>query len=283
VYISTNNGSSWTEANNGLTNFYIAAFAVDGNKVYAGTGAGVFVTTNNGSSWTALNAGFSSFSIHSIAAAGNDIFAGTYHNGLYYSSNGGLSWTAVNSGLPGTGIGALALSGIHVIAGLDTFGVFLSTNLGQNWVPKNEGFVTGGYCHALYIADGYIYLGVSNGAWRRPLGEITAAAISNYEIPDGFHLHQNYPNPFNPVTKIRFDISASPLNERGDEGGFVTLVIYDPLGREVATLVDEQLKPGSYEVEWSATGGASNYPSGVYFYKLTAGDFTDTKKLILIK
>jgi hypothetical protein len=172
----------------------------------------------------------------------------------------------------------LALSGIHVIAGLDTFGVFLSTNLGQNWVPKNEGFVTGGYCHALYIADGYIYLGVSNGAWRRPLGEITAAAISNYEIPDGFHLHQNYPNPFNPATKIKFSI---PPSEGGE--GDVSLIIYDALGREVATLVDEQLKPGSYEVEWSATGGASNYPSGVYFYKLTAGDFTDTKKLILIK
>ena len=70
----------------------------------------------------------------------------------------------------------------------------------------------------------------------------------------------------------------SPLSERG-VGGFVTLKIYDLLGREVTSLVNQQLKPGTYEVEWDAT----KYSSGVYIYKLTSGNFTESKKMVLVK
>ena len=73
------------------------------------------------------------------------------------------------------------------------------------------------------------------------------------EIPEKFSLYQNFPNPFNPVTKIRFDIpSVETIHE-------LSLRIYDVLGREVATLVNQQLKPGTYEVDWDGT----NYPSGI--------------------
>jgi uncharacterized delta-60 repeat protein len=94
------------------------------------------------------------------------------------------------------------------------------------------------------------------------------------EIPKSFSLSQNYPNPFNPTTKIRFSI---PPYEGGK--GDVTLTVFDLLGREITTLVNEQLKPGTYEVEWDA----SNYSSGMYFYKLTSESFSETKKLILLK
>jgi hypothetical protein len=94
-------------------------------------------------------------------------------------------------------------------------------------------------------------------------------------------LFQNYPNPFNPVTKIKYQIPLSRGVSAG-RGVFTKLIIYDILGREIATLVNEQLKPGTYEVEWSATGGGSNYPSGVYFYKLITNDFSETKKMVLI-
>jgi hypothetical protein len=97
-------------------------------------------------------------------------------------------------------------------------------------------------------------------------------------IPSEYKLFQNYPNPFNPSTKIKFSISLFPLSERG-VGGFITLKIYDLLGHEVATLVNEQLHPGTYEVDWDGT----NYSSGVYFYKLSAGDFSESKKMILLK
>ena len=102
------------------------------------------------------------------------------------------------------------------------------------------------------------------------------------EIPQSFSLSQNYPNPFNPVTKIKF---AIPLSRGVSEGRGVLakLIIYDILGREVTTLVNEQLNPGTYEVEWSATGGGSNYPSGVYFYKLITEGYSETRKMVLIK
>ena len=100
------------------------------------------------------------------------------------------------------------------------------------------------------------------------------------EIPDKFSLSQNYPNPFNPTTKIRFDVPS--LTRRG--AGVVVLKVYDALGREVQTLVNEPLQPGTYEVEWpAATGDGSNFASGIYYYSLETGDFKDSKKMVLIK
>jgi hypothetical protein len=96
------------------------------------------------------------------------------------------------------------------------------------------------------------------------------------EIPTKFELFQNYPNPFNPVTKIRFDI---PLLRGVSEGRGVLLRIYDILGKEIAKLVNEDLKPGTYEIDWNA----ENYPSGVYFYSLITNNFTQTKKMVVLK
>lgn len=95
------------------------------------------------------------------------------------------------------------------------------------------------------------------------------------DIPNQFTLYQNYPNPFNPVTTIRFDVGTEIGNQKSD----IRLVIYDILGREVATLVNEKQSPGTYEVKWNA----SNFSSGVYFYKLQAGNYFETRKMILIK
>lgn len=95
------------------------------------------------------------------------------------------------------------------------------------------------------------------------------------EVPIKFELYQNYPNPFNPSTKIRCSL-PNP-----SEGGAmnVSLVIYDVLGKEVETLVNEQLNPGTYEVEWDG----SNYPSGVYFYSISMADYKETKRMVLLK
>ncbi|NOS84167.1 MAG: T9SS type A sorting domain-containing protein, partial [Ignavibacteria bacterium] len=90
------------------------------------------------------------------------------------------------------------------------------------------------------------------------------------ELPERFELYQNYPNPFNPVTHFGFRIA---------EFGLVKLTVFDMLGKEVAKLVNQQLQPGSYEADWDA----SAFPSGVYYYKLESGNFTETKKMVLIK
>jgi hypothetical protein len=101
----------------------------------------------------------------------------------------------------------------------------------------------------------------------------------NTEIPEDFILYQNYPNPFNPVTKIKFEISPfyPPLGKGGNGG--VSLKIFDILGKEITTLVNEQLSPGTYEV----TFDGSNLPSGIYFYQLRCGEYMETKKLVFLK
>ena len=88
--------------------------------------------------------------------------------------------------------------------------------------------------------------------------------------PSAFALSQNYPNPFNPTTTIGYDVPKRSL---------VTVVVYDILGRLVETLVDEEKQPGHYE----ATFNASGLPSGVYFYRLQAGSFIESRKLVLLK
>lgn len=105
--------------------------------------------------------------------------------------------------------------------------------------------------------------------------QITSSVITGISepspvVPSKFALSQNYPNPFNPSTLISFDIPKQAI---------VKLVVYDILGRIVKTLVDEMKSPGNYKVRFDA----SMITSGVYFYRITADNFTDSKKLLLIK
>lgn len=100
--------------------------------------------------------------------------------------------------------------------------------------------------------------------------QINGVKNINTDVPNSYNLSQNYPNPFNPVTKIKFQIAKS---------GSVKLIVFDVSGREVIKLINEKLNPGTYEAEWDGT----NYPSGVYFYKLITNDYSETKKMVLIK
>jgi cyanophycinase len=101
--------------------------------------------------------------------------------------------------------------------------------------------------------------------------------------PNEFILNQNYPNPFNPTTTIGFSIptlsSSSPLRKGRNEEGFITLIVYDILGSKIATLLNEEMNPGFYEVEFNG----SNLSSGIYFYKLSTPDYSETKSMVLLK
>lgn len=101
-------------------------------------------------------------------------------------------------------------------------------------------------------------------------GIILSLQNSNSEIPTSYMMYQNYPNPFNPNTKIKFQIPKS---------GQVNLEVFDALGRNISTLVNESLNAGVYEVDWNAI----NNPSGIYFYKITTSEFAEVKKMVLIK
>ena len=130
---------------------------------------------------------------------------------------------------------------------------------------------------------------VNSGKYQYRLKQIDFDGSFNYsniievavQSPTEFSLEQNYPNPFNPTTKIKFTI---PVSLSGVEGSFVTLNIYDILGNEVANLVKEEKPAGTYEVEFNShSGSVRNLVSGVYLYKLQAGSFVQTKKMVFMK
>jgi len=133
-----------------------------------------------------------------------------------------------------------------------------------------------GEVHKIMIFNGKMFAGASNGIYRRDLAELVGVQNIGTVIPNSNSLYQNYPNPFNPSTTIKFDISQLVGNAYMRS---VQLKVFDITGKEVEILVNKEMSPGSYEVSWDA----SNYASGTYFYKLTAGDFKQTKKLLLVK
>ena len=111
----------------------------------------------------------------------------------------------------------------------------------------------------------------SGGIWKRSLSDmVVSVKKSETTLLKQFKLEQNYPNPFNPTTNIAFRIA---------ESGFVSLKVYDILGREVVTLVNEEKRDGNYKVKFDGSG----LSSGIYFYKLQSGKYTSVKEMILLK
>ncbi|MEO8168305.1 MAG: T9SS type A sorting domain-containing protein, partial [bacterium] len=107
-------------------------------------------------------------------------------------------------------------------------------------------------------------------SYTEPVSVDVLTAVGEAGVATAYSLNQNYPNPFNPVTTIQFSITSAEL---------ANLKIFDMLGREVATLVNEVKQPGIYRVQWDA----NNFPSGMYFYKLTTERFSETRKLTLVR
>jgi len=107
----------------------------------------------------------------------------------------------------------------------------------------------------------------------------TSVEEGQEKLPTSFELSQNYPNPFNPSTRIKFTVPAGRIIN----SVHVRLKVYDILGNEVATLVDEEKSPGIYEVEFSSFNRSSTIASGIYIYSIQSGNFVDTKKMVLLK
>jgi photosystem II stability/assembly factor-like uncharacterized protein len=243
VHITTDGGTTWNSRNLGITGNGTYGFAFSSDKTY-----GIAVTEN------------------SLPTIGR-------------TTNGGVNWSPVNTGsvtyidfwhrmkwVYGTSV--CFLTGETSTGSI----VKKSTDNGATWVTQTTPAVSGLMNIDLVNSSGsvYAYAVANDGKVIRLQQQLTGINPVNSNIPADFTLHQNYPNPFNPVTKIKFALPNS---------GNVKLVVFDLLGREVTALVNEQLNPGTYEVDWNA----SNYPSGVYYYQLIAGEYSETKKMILIK
>ena len=263
--------AQWIQTN-GPYGGHITAFAVSGTNLFAGTDrGGLFLSTNNGTSWTAASTGLTNTDVQALAVSGTNLFAGTSGGGVFLSTNNGTSWTAANTGLTNTDVQALAVSGTNFFAGTDGGGVFLSTNNGTSWTAVNTG-LTYTDVLSLAVSGTNLFAGTSGGGvWRRPLSEmVTSVQRLSTNLPTHFSLEQNYPNPFNPATTISFSLPSK---------SFVSLKVFDALGREVATLLSEELPAGTYSQQWNA----ASLPSGVYFYRLQSGSFIETKKLVLLR
>ncbi|WP_290660514.1 T9SS type A sorting domain-containing protein [Ignavibacterium sp.] len=284
IYRSSDGGNNWTQINNGIIyQTFWDIFAIEDTLIAASNG-GVYRSTNNGDSWVASNTGLGLAVSYRIASLGNFIFLGTASSGVFRSSDYGKSWSSV--GLSNQTIYALLTYDTLLFAGTANSGVFVSFDYGNNWQAFNQGNPVGSIVELIYD-NTYIYAAtLGGGVYRYNRNNVTSINEINSEVPSSFELSQNYPNPFNPSTNIKFSIPNV-----GSELAQTVLKVYDVLGNEVATLVDEYREPGSYEVEFQSVVGNRQLASGVYFYKLQTGDpstssgqgFVEIKKMILLR
>jgi photosystem II stability/assembly factor-like uncharacterized protein len=150
--------------------------------------------------------------------------------------------------------------------------MYKTTNSGLNWTSQTA---AGSYnlltMHFINAQTGWT-AGLLGKMYKTTNGGdlITGTTSNEEKIPGSYLLEQNYPNPFNPTTNIRFAISKF---------GFVKLTVFDIKGREIETLVNENLNAGTYNADWNAV----NHSSGVYFYRLEGEGFTETKKMLILK
>lgn len=282
IYYTTNTGITWTESviDSGFAyGFPIIdieffdrdiGFATGGSFDIAGQ---MFKTTDGGLNWKSRIVGPEPLlDLHiidslNVLCAGGDF---EYGASIVRSTNSGANWIYNELGVFGisNAIGYRTQNEIWVSMNLiDSF--LISTNGGLNWAltptPGNS------IISDMTFADsrnGWA-VGKDGVLLKYNSSLINIFNYGNY-IPENFILYQNYPNPFNPVTNLRFGIS---------ESGFVSLKVYDSQGRKVATLVNEVIPSGNYNVSFNGT----NLSSGIYYYQLTSGKFTETRKMILLK
>jgi hypothetical protein len=294
---STNGGGSFNPVNNGIpANSWVRDLAAktDGS-IYAATTNGVFRSTNTGSSWqqfSGVTPGDTvvKLCIYDLGADGNNqtLIGGT-NNGKAYEEGAELFLASF-----------FVANNTNEFSGMDALGVALfMTQFNESgdpgacftmfkdavWVHEehNEGLTGSRPISVVAVnpvirtdntstADVYLgyYEGTGTGAkvFKRtfPIGILQISS----EIPKEFSLSQNYPNPFNPMTKIKFSVPNSSN---------VNITVFDVLGRHITTLVNEKLNAGTYETEWNA----NSMPGGVYFYRIETEDFSETKKMILVK
>ena len=295
ILYTSNGGVNWQtgQPTGYLVTFY-SAFMVNASIGYCAGVNTIFSplfakTSDGGANWV-----YSSFLLNSNEGTLRGIHFFDTQNGIAVSNlwngqggvsrttNGGVNWTTqiFSLGLYGVDFPSLTIGYTVGLNGL----IMKSTDSGLSWVQQTSG--TSVFLSSVDFVDsltGYA-CGDAGAMLKTTNGGITSVSGSQNQTPGEFSLYQNYPNPFNPTTKIKFDV-PSDSRFRGNDN--VTLMIFDILGREIAVLVNEQLSPGTYEVEWDG----SNCTSGVYFYKLvvsgaeplTAGNYSETRKMILLK
>jgi len=273
---TTDGGNTWARMATEPTQVgseagYNNSLDIVGTNIWFGTNTTkVYRSTDMGLTWTsgATTGTASSFSVH-FNSATNGMTGGS---ALVKSTDGGVTYTSTTIPGPSGSISGIDGKGIDWWVTRTGTSVYKSTNQGGTWTTEYT--VTGAAFNHISLTDG---VGGCPTGWAVGTGTIvkmtgTTTGVSSYsgEIPSSYLLKQNYPNPFNPTTNINFSIPKS---------GFVTLKVYNTVGMEVATLLNENKTAGNYLVGFNA----ANLPSGAYFYRLEADNYVETKKMLLLK
>jgi photosystem II stability/assembly factor-like uncharacterized protein len=311
IFLSTNNGESWTKINSLGYTQVTRLYKDHLERIYLVTyNNGIFRTDNAGFTWTKIfdNGNFGGFAIDKSG----QLYAGSTGGNLFFKKNDSSPWITIYSGGGISNVTITATDYIYIVD-KDT-GIVRSTDGGSNWEVMNQMVTGNSYATSVLCADknnqlysvinnneilfspdggyewtnisanlqvsrvsgiwlnhgGELLVGTDAGLWKKSSG--TISSTTENQIISTFNLYQNYPNPFNSSTVIKYSIPDGIA-------GYVSLKIYDSLGREITELVNGYISPGEYENYFDA----GKLSSGVYYYSLTAGQNTVTKKLLLIK
>jgi photosystem II stability/assembly factor-like uncharacterized protein len=312
--VTTNGGVSWV--NNTYNGYEFRAISMNSPSTWfvygnpASTGSGILVvTTNSGASWQTRST-FANKAYDIDFPSVNTGYLSTFTNGTFRSTDGGNSWLLeVNQNfrkihffdeIHGAGINGNTLymktaatwdvkfTPLSLNAGLSSFEFVTDTvgyltgqidNTGRIWKTTDKG-ETWKINQSFYVpvlrdvsfinkTTGWI-VGTGGAILKTVTGGLVGVQQISATVPDKFYLQQNYPNPFNPNTNIEFSLPQKT---------FVKLKVFDLLGKEVGNLVNENLSAGKYKYDFNA----SALPSGIYFYKLETENFSETRKMMLVK
>ena len=264
-----------------------------------GIGGSMFIESSDvGTSWKTISSitslikiniySSTAFAIQSCAEIHGKVFLGVY-SGVIVSSDTGTTWSYQNQGLPLVvkltnyfGDSTIQFYDFPIITAItsnangDVFigsdhGIYYWPHGGDQWHAFNQGLPASVSVSSLAIdSSGYLYAGTTDGMIFKSTLTTTGIKSEKNTIPLTWNLQQNYPNPFNPSTKINYQLASKT---------YVTLKVYDVLGREVATLVDGYQIAGQHISEWNGTKNAS----GIYFVTLRTNSYTKTMKMLLLK
>jgi len=279
LFLTYTGGTLWTAITPPVPGPGIAGWNnslfMSGSKIWFGTnGTKLMYSTDGGANWSSQT---TTGALNTYAVWFNDAnngIAGGSTTGGVKTVNGGTTWSAliVNPLLNNNWTGITGVGSNWWISSFTNI-IWESTNGGTSWSASYTAATGHQYYHITKARTGNNLYAVKGAGAPGQVTKYTAPTGINPisgEVPSDYDLSQNYPNPFNPTTNIKFSIPKQ---------GFVTLKVFNSLGMEVATLVNEVTNAGTYIVDFDA----GNLTSGVYFYRLQSDNFTETKRMMLIK
>ena len=275
VYKTTNLGNNWDLL---IQIPYAQTFARSSSVMYLGTqGLGMRFSTNGGANWVSTS-NHSNANIKHIIIYDNNLYGAIYGVGFGVFNTTSGSWTLQNNGLSNLNINFLYRIGNTIFALTQGGGIFKSNIGAWNWTQINEG-LTNQNIYAMGEKDDYVYATSDSGkVFKRLKSQVVSIKPVASTVPSEYSLEQNYPNPFNPMTNIQFTVYL--CHSGVGRNPLIVIKIFDITGKEVRTLVNEELSAGKYEILFDAEG----ISSGVYFYSMSAnGRLISNKRMVLIK